>query len=332
MAGVVMAIAAGANAASFAEELTQTRVGQSSDKFRIAGQTHEQAAAARMPPPKNAPALPVFANFRLTKGRGVKVCEAYLERLNRTWYNTYPTCDRSEDDRVVGFRKLQRRPFTAEETLRFWASVKFFLSTQDPGRWKAIDESDRKLGLRRNYGDQEHQLNTIRNESTLHVYRFEQPIDIDNDGKSDPVVMWREGQCAYFDGPLPRSWTQVPVVLNAAGDGPDVERTRNLVGHPVDGYRLPSGKLTDRFRPISLRMGVFWFEGMYYMDAFFDEWGDFANQRRNDPEIANTLGVFIAQSGKTRQMCEYRLEDFIDSAGVSMRKQVAASRRDNRSR
>jgi len=310
-----------------AEELTYGAGRQSSDRLSVVGKTHKQAAAARLPAPQDAPALPVFASFKLTKGRGVTVCEAYVERLNRTWYETYPWCDRTENDAVPGFRKLQRVPLTPAEMRPFWAPVSFFLLVQDPDRWKVIDESHRKLNLPRPYGP-EQQLNTIRGESSLQVYRFEPPMDIDNDGKSDPVVMWRAGQCGYIDGALPRSWLQVPIVLNATGDGPDVEKTRTLVGHPVDGYRVPSGKLSERFRLISGRMAVFSFEGIHYIDGFFDEWGDFANQRRSDPEISNTLGVFVAQGGKTRQVCELHLEDFIDCAGVSMRKQAAAAKRD----
>lgn len=301
------------------------------EKYRIANKSYAQASDARKPAPDDASPSSVFASFQLTRGRGVKVCEAYRERLNRSWYPRWPMCDRPEDDRVSGFRKLGRVSLSPEQIQPFWASVKFFLSTRDPDRWKLIDESDRKLGLPRQYGDREQQLRTIRGESSFHMYGFDPLIDIDNDGIPDPVVMWRQGDCAYFDGPLPRSWVQVPVVLNTGGDAPDGERTRRLFGHPVEGYRLPSGKMTERFRPIGLRMGIFWFDGLYYMDAFFDEWGDFRNQRRSDPEIGNTLGVFLAQGGKVEQVCEYRMEDFLDVGGVSMRKQLDAWKRAKRS-
>jgi uncharacterized protein len=314
------------------DELGRGSLEQPVNDFGIAGKTHAQVAAARQPAPKDAPAVPIFAHFTLTRGQGQAVCVAYLERLNRSWFPNYPSCDRPQDDRVKGFRNVEHSPLTPEQVQPFWASMRSFVWDGDPDLWKRHEAWLKERGLPPRFGDRERQLEIVRGETSLQVFGFQQPIDLDNDGRADPVVIWREGQCGYFDGALPRSWTQIPVVLNAQGDGPDVERTRKLVGHPVDGYRLPSGQLTRRFRPIGLRMSVFWFEGLYYMDAFFDEWGDFANQRRDDPEIGYRLGVFLNQAGTTTQVCEYLLQDFIDSAGVTMRRQIAASKRDKRPR
>jgi uncharacterized protein len=319
-------------ARTYSERLAELRHGgeNASKRLAITGKTHAEAAAERLPGPNDASPLPIFAHFSLTKGQSVPVCEAYLERLNRSWYPNYPTCDRPEDDRSKGFRKLERIVLSAEEVLPFWASVRSFVLDGDPDRWKRHEAWLKERGLPAVYGDRERQLQLIRAETSLHVYRFRQPIDLDNDGSADRVVMWRDGQCGYFDGPLPRSWLQIPIVLNAAGDGPDVERTRQLFGHPIDGYRLPTGKLVSRFRPISLRAGLFWYEGSYYTDGFFDEWGDFDNQRAKDPEIGNRLGVFLRRNNVTSQICEYLLDDFVDSAGVRMRRQLASSKRPKR--
>jgi uncharacterized protein len=317
---------------TYRERLSELRRGNrgASDMLAITGRTHAQAAAARQPAAEDAPPFPVFAHFMLTKGQSVQVCEAYLERLNRSWYPNYPTCDRPEDDRTRGFRKLDRILLSAEEIQPFWASVRSFVMDGDPDQWKRHEAWLKERALPPRFGDRDRQLELVRGETTLHVYRFEQPIDLDNDGTADRVIMWRDGQCGYFDGPLPRSWLQIPIVLNAAGDGPDVERTRELFAHAVEGYRLPSGGLTNRFRPISQRAGLFWYEGLYYTDGFFDEWGDFENRRVNDPEVGNRLGVFLRRNNVTTQVCEYLLEDFVDSAGVSMRRQLANRKRQKR--
>lgn len=256
-----------------------------------------------------------------------------MERLNRSWYPRYPACDRPEDDRVAGFRKLGRVPLSAEELQPFWASVRSFIMDGDPDRWRRADESRRKLGLAPRFGDREQQLRTILGESALHVFRFDPPIDVDNDGTPDSVVVWRDGDCAYFgEEPLPRSSRSIPIVLNAAGDGPDVERTRLLFGHPSGGYRLPSGEMSGGLRPLGITMGIFHFDNRYHLDTFFDGWGDFEGKRRNDPEIANRLGVFLRKGGKTTQVCEYWIEDFIDVANGTMREQLEAWQRRKRSR
>jgi hypothetical protein len=48
--------------------------------------------------------------FKLTKGRGIPVCEAYLQRLNSTLYSTPPFCGRPENNSVPGFEALTRVP------------------------------------------------------------------------------------------------------------------------------------------------------------------------------------------------------------------------------
>lgn len=62
-------------------------------------------------------------------------------------------------------------------------------------------------------------------------------------------------------------------------------------------------------------MGIFKYQDLYYFDTFFDGWGDFEGKRRTEGtrnksrEIANTLGVFLHKSGKTKRVCEYLMTD-----------------------
>jgi hypothetical protein len=241
-----------------------------------------------------------YGRFWLTFGQGTKVCEAYLERLNRSEYQQHPKCDRPESNAVPGFSILERQSLTVEELQRIWGPVYSYLHTgkpsprpQDRGR---PTESDRKYWP---------------------VFRYANPVDVDNDGAADPLVMWRSGNCSR-SGPINQwhFWETIPIVLSTAMDGPDVERTRDLVGHRVGGYKLPSGKIANGFRPIGRYMGIFKYEGHYYLDTFFDGWGDFQGSRRNDPglaledpEIGNRLAVFLRRGKETRQVCEYWLDD-----------------------
>jgi len=60
--------------------------------------------------------------FRLTKGKGVPVCEAYLQRLNTSGFDFShrPYCGRPEDDSVPGFTKLIRVPLKPAEINRLY--------------------------------------------------------------------------------------------------------------------------------------------------------------------------------------------------------------------
>lgn len=284
-------------------------------------------AATRAPASADAPAAFSYGRFWLTYGHGVKVCEAYLERLNQSSYEHHPRCDRPEDDSVPGFRALGRVKLSAEEMQPFWAPVSTFLASGKVQDWKRGDEESRKLGLRPRFGSVEEQLETIRGEATLRVFRYEPPIDIDNDGVTDPVIVWRAGSCRPFgDLSLMHYWDSIPIVLNAGGDGSHVERTRRIFGHPSGGYRLSTGKMATEFRPIGRTMGIFQFDGAYYMDTFFDGWGDFNGYRQHDPglgqydpEIAKRLAVFLRRGGETKQVCEYWFEDFYESTAAATR-------------
>jgi uncharacterized protein len=261
--------------------------------------------------------------FWLTYGHGVKVCEAYLERLNRSSYEHHPKCDRPEDASVPGFRPLNRIVLSPEDMQPFWASVESFIESGVPERWKAADASNRSLALPLQYGDRKNQLRRLRGEMLYRRgFRFEPPIDIDGDGGADRVVVWRLGECRPV-GPRNqlRRWDSIPIVLNAAGDGPDVERTRKIFGHPAGGYPLSRSEMAKEFRPIGRQMGIFNFEGTYYMDTFLDAWGDFNGNLRDapatgepkpakEPEITNSLAVFVRRDGETKQVCEYWFEDF----------------------
>ena len=225
----------------------------------------------RKPEDAEVPPATSFGRFWLTYGVGVEVCEAYLERLNRSSYEHHPRCDRSENIGSARFQPLGRTRLSVEEIQPFWPSVHTFLASGQVQDWKRGDEELRRLGLAPRFGSVKEQLETLRSESTLAVFRFKRPVDINNDAVPDRIMIWRTGSCGRF-GALDemRYWQSIPLVLNAAGDGPDVERTRELFGHPSGGYQLSSGGMATEFRPIGKSMGIFQFDGTYYMDTFFD--------------------------------------------------------------
>jgi hypothetical protein len=121
-------------------------------------------------------------HFTLTQGKGEAVCEAYLVRLNSVDYTKLPSsplsqpfCDRPENDKVSGFVKLNRAPVTLGERNRLLANVYNFThpSAMIP-EWRINDFFAWSLG-----------------KISQPIWRYDPPVDIDNDGVPEDVIVWR---------------------------------------------------------------------------------------------------------------------------------------------
>ena len=62
-------------------------------------------------------------NFSLKEGRGVPVCEAYLELLNRTKFEVTPFCGRPSEGPVKGFEHLDGHSMKQEEIWPLFTKV-----------------------------------------------------------------------------------------------------------------------------------------------------------------------------------------------------------------
>jgi len=268
-----------------------------------------------------SPALHVAAGsyeFVLTKGMGVPVCDAYLKRLNRIDFSAPPYCDRPENSDVPGFAALNRVFLNANEIFKLDRQVYGFRSRKDIHDWEKELARRKRLGLpiptdagRRAEIELQLRLNVV----LQNHFRFEPPVDIDNDGAPDQVVVWREtgyicgGSLGNNPGPV-RASTFV-LVLDSQGNV-DPMRTQEIFGHPTGGYvvqfKNTNGEMVtkeaERFRPVGTYLGILSFRGKTYFDTFYDEWGDLDNQRRNDSQIYNTLALFKRERGKTEAVCE----------------------------
>lgn len=60
------------------------------------------------------------------------------------------------------------------------------------------------------------------------------------------------------------------------------------------------------FRRIGHTESVFEYEGLFYFDTFYDDygWGDYLGARTQDKKLNDTLAVFIRQNNVTREVCE----------------------------
>ena len=254
---------------------------------------------------------PFSNHFRLTRGVGLPVCEAYLQRLNRIPfdYMNQPYCNRPEDDSVPGFSKLVRVPLSPSEVNRLYRVAYNF---QFPPNQAEAD------GIRAYRFGQVDMTKYVGN--GLMAWRYDPPIDLNNDGVPDNIIVWHGvdhggyiGGCG-IDG---RRNAQLPLVFKYGDEEIDSKATKAIVAHPVQKYdpTLNTGNLygsATNFRPIARSIGVFKYRDKYYFDGFFDIWGDAKNERRGRPALANTMAVFLNQDGISRQICEYHLsgEDY----------------------
>lgn len=258
----------------------------------------------------------VYWDFTLTKGKGVEVCEAYLKRLTSTEHKKYPFCDRPEDDSVEGFARLNRVPLSAEEAYRILPRTVGFVRSQNQDQYDLINEQNRKLGLPET---EPLSFQVLPKELgyTMSMWRYEPPVDIDNDGAADPLLVsqgYGAGGGLYRCGNIkyryPEGLPQIIFVVDFDRMRLDEATTRELVGHPIGGYpEIKNGKqigFYHRFRPIGTTFSIFQYHSEFYFDTFFDTWGDYEGRRRKYKYIADTLAVFQRKGGVTKQVCEYR--------------------------
>jgi hypothetical protein len=240
--------------------------------------------------------------FHLTKGHGIQVCEAYLQRLNLTTYYDPPYCGRPETSVVPGFRVLDRIALKTEEKIRM--SGPLFKRWEQPSphltsSWE-ID---------------------ARGATGIYAWRYKDPIDLGNNGRPEYVLVWRgygltgAAKCGVPAGTQstvgyrPR---QLPLVLQSDQEHIDENKTAAIfagLGRPswvADKSWVPESSIFP-FRPIGRSIGIFDYQGTVYFDAFFDTTGDDQGRRAGIPKLSNTLGVFVRKHDKTSEVCELKM-------------------------
>lgn len=261
--------------------------------------------------------------FTLTAGAGTPVCEAYVERLNRSEFVNYPFCDRPEGSEPRGFSDLDRVPLSGAEVERLFDSVTGLLRFGDANYLQRLRESQQQRGLGVSASDGPHFAReneaAVRRGGQPLFYRFEPMIDIDNDGDDDDVVSWKQTglTCGQTFSPVNggreeaiRAGTHL-VVLDAQGNL-DVAKTKAIFGHPagdsvtyVDAQgRERTLSFADRFRTLGDWYGAFVYLGVTYFDTFYGSTGDFANSRVDAPGITDSLAVMKHENQTTMLVCE----------------------------
>lgn len=254
--------------------------------------------------------------FELVRGRGVEVCEAYVQMLRRVDFVQPPYCNRPEPLGVEGFEPLHRARLRVEVQVRLTMAMPALLRGEvDPGKYlTAADASSIEWDIARR--SQEVPIETEPS-------AFDPPLDVDNDGRPDSVAYFSErmtlcGESTEWNKDGSLFYAPRYAVALDERDRIDVARTRSLFGHQtpyvVTGKDHASGKpvtiAVASFLPLTAMTTFTRFRGRTYFDGFMaPSWGDLEGARRFDPELSTTLAVYENDHGKTYQRCEIKWLD-----------------------
>lgn len=254
--------------------------------------------------------------FRLTQGSNLSVCRAYLERLNSGKQANYPFCDRPETGEKYGFTLLTRKPLSGNQVHELAQRAHGFMDSKNQDQTDLVNAQRQRLKIDPvDWFDPQTAATYLGKD--IQVWQYDPPVDIDNDGQSDRIVVWRGYPVGNH---LPGcGWedkfsqilddAQMPFFVDPALTRIDGAKTIRIFGHPSGGYKIYEGTkketFTNSFRPIGRMIGIFKYQDTYYFDTFFDTWGDFNGARRTYNRINSVLGVFVHRNGETKQVCEY---------------------------
>lgn len=233
--------------------------------------------------------------FEILRGKNNPVCHAYISALeylaekDREFKYT-PWCEGNLNPSVEGFPPIRRVYITdLEEAFTLKYRIQPFLSSQKQFQWTS--------GPRKNQFLADRQANmratgqAIKS-GQLAMWRYEPMLDIDNDGKPDNVLGFREARCDST-----RSFYNLVLIVDPASRTVDEKETRRFFADP-----RPYPAKTDSF--VQLRggsTGVFRYRGLDYIEA----WGtDTAWTKRKDPPV--TAIVYLRQKDEVSIVCEVR--------------------------
>jgi hypothetical protein len=239
--------------------------------------------------------------FKLVKGQGVEVCEAYLQRLNVTGYlDNNPAKGRITEPLLEGFADLKPVPLTAEEIQRIYFKTISFARYQNQDLVENVIESRKKHGYspERIFSDDYISPNTLEvvnksmvaNKKTPFV-RYQVPLDLDNDGVANDVVIKNNQGVYIVDNAIRR--------IN--------EKRMNQIFANQEALDWPT--MID-FPTLAYPVTVFSYKNRYYFDGNFNKLvfiydlyiKNILLLRGDAPYL---LGVFEHQHQKTRRICEY---------------------------
>ena len=255
--------------------------------------------------------------FRLTRGAGTEVCDAYLKRLQATHFEHPPYCGRPENDSIAGFPLLHREMLSAARAFMLYNRVSGFIvygdqywTEHEAERWRARNSSFRPAQATVASVEASFKADFLR------VWRYDPSIDIENDGTKDDLIVWFGdgvspvvGSCGALPSNVdyPTRVGQLPFFVSPAMDAIDIDRTMKVFGAPSRDQPSKATGHMNKPHMIGSQISFFEFGGIYYFDTFLNESPDLEASGAKERRLADMLGVFVHKGGATREVCEYHV-------------------------
>jgi hypothetical protein len=259
---------------------------------------------------------------KLIQGRGVPVCEAYLQRLNQTVFHEPPSCGRSENDQIPGFTRLHRVPLPASDVNDVYPKAYNLSHKTSYGEQLIgpVEGHPEIAAMQMEAGKLvPGRVLAVPGNAKISAWRFDPRVDIDNDGQPDDVVIWRnwpprwDGDFELFAcGFAARTAyqiegvDQVPFVF-AESARIDIPKSVAVFGDPTPlpkaqqlNPALPLWEQSYQWlRPRGPSIEVFEYGGKYYFDTSKDAPGESVLDQ-------TTLVVYLREHDTTREVCTYQ--------------------------
>lgn len=244
-------------------------------------------------------------HFKLTGGEGRPVCEAYLQRLNSSAYPYPPYCNRPEDDAIPGFALLHRVILSPHEISYLSNRVMEFEEHVPQGSMTARNAALVRAGKAPIIPwISEDEVKSRFGVADLYAWRYSPPVDIDNDGTPDNVIVWRSvsatGQCGSESpqGVWLRKLQRIYIVTQGNREI-DAVRTAAIFHRPARSWEP-----YEPFQGVVIgdQLSIIKYRDTYYFDAFFGAEGDMRAHG-----AYTTVGLFEGRKSNTVQVCQYKM-------------------------
>ena len=249
--------------------------------------------------------FPPKPTFKLEKGQGTEVCEAYLQRLQATEFvGNDPTKGRLNEPLLKGFADLKTVPLTTVEVLRLYNKLKSFEQYQDQNLQDNYYEKFNALhkyetGFKPQGQPPHDYVNIIMVKNNQKPFvRYQTTLDLDNDGKATDTVIKTTRDTVYSN-----------IILNINGlfivdDKLQRVEEARMKAFFADQEILQWPSVTQ-FPPLASSIDVFNYDGKYYFDGLLDVvLSPYASPTANR-YTPIMIGVFIHEHSQTQNICEY---------------------------
>ena len=218
-------------------------------------------------------------DYQLIIGEQVDVCETCKRNLERM--TVHPACERDYSGQL-GLEAPEWKPFDVGGHIDAMEQALRYLATGDEFSADKYTSGDDR------YADPVRRIGT-REEP----WAYWAQVDINNDGKAEPVLKLHSALCNLRNGgSIGHAYSSPIVVLREDLSGIDRALTDLVVQNPRKDGRVGG---TTNYQ----LYGVFSFKG----EMYFDRWND---TESGDERESFTLSIYEAKGDTTRKLCQMK--------------------------